>query len=404
MNKHYDIIVFGATGCTGGLVAEYLLNQASPASIALAGRSLKKLNKLKKSLLKSQKDPVDIGIIKANVTDQASVVSMTSQGKVVANVVGPYIRYGEPVVRACIETQTHYLDISNEVEFVDYVFHKYHESAQIAGIKVVNCCGFDSIPHDLGALFAITELSKQVEGDIIDECISMEGFVSGDRYFSDGSWHAAIDAFSHYRQYKKIRKYWYYKDHNGLPTSNRKIKALPFNIQYQDKLNAWSVPLPTIGSKIVLRSARRMPIYGERFEYGHYKLFKQLPKALKTVVSVGSVFSVAQFRKGKKLLLTLRKKRGEPHARQHKKDWFCVTVQARSSQDMLEVQVQGSAPDNSETAKMLGESALCLAFDGLSHDSGVLTPAVGMGMPLIKRLHGAGVTFNVLESGKHGGW
>ena len=189
--KKYDITLFGATGFTGGLTAEYLLQaQARECfSLALAGRSLKKLNAVKRHLKQQGFDCSEVTLIKADVQQQSSMDSLAAQTRVVISTVGPYVHYGEPLVRACVKQGADYVDLTGEPEFVDFIRRKFHAEAQAKGLRIVNCCGFDSIPHDLGALFAVREMAKHIDADkpleaIQKETLKVQGFVSASADFS----------------------------------------------------------------------------------------------------------------------------------------------------------------------------------------------------------------------------
>ena len=183
--KKYDIALFGVTGFTGGLTAEYLLQaqQREKFSLALAGRSLNKLNALKRRLKAAGFDCADVAVIKADVQQQSSIDKLAAQTRVLISTVGPYIQYGEPVVRACVKQGADYVDLTGEPEFVDFVRRKFHGEAQAKNLRIVNCCGFDSIPHDLGVLFAVCAMAKYIDADspaqaIHKETLKVQGFVS----------------------------------------------------------------------------------------------------------------------------------------------------------------------------------------------------------------------------------
>jgi len=165
--RKYDVALLGATGFTGSLTAEYLVQaqQRDKFSLALAGRSLKKLNVLKRRLKALGLDCADVSLVKVNVQQQNSVDNLAAEARVLISAVGPYVEYGEPVVRACVNHDTDYVDLSGEPEFVDFVRRKFHTEAQAKGLRIVNCCGFDSIPHDLGVLFAVREMAKYIAAD-----------------------------------------------------------------------------------------------------------------------------------------------------------------------------------------------------------------------------------------------
>lgn len=400
-SKTYDIVVFGATGFTGGLTADYLAAAAKREKFtwAIAGRSLKKLNAVKKRLQREAGSSEPPAVIKADIEQPATLLKMARQARVVITTVGPYVHYGEPVVRACVEAGAHYVDLTGEPEFVDFVRYKYHEEAQSKGLRIVNCCGFDSIPHDLGALFAVTELARRIDNDIRGEAVRVEGFVTAGGEFSGGTWHSAINAFARWRRYQRERKFWVREGRGEHRASNRVVKAVPMDLRYRRELKAWALPFPTIDPQVVRRSAKAIAEYGARFEYGHYVLVRRLPKAVASAVAVGGLFALAQLKPTRNLLLKLKDQGEGPSEAAREQGWFRVVMQARSSQMALTAQVTGGDPGYTETAKMLAESALCLALDAnkLPQFSGVITPAMAMGQPLVERLQSAGIRFEVVE-------
>src|SRR6478609_2066064 len=186
--REHDIVLFGCTGFTGALTAEYLAANA-PASTrwALAGRNLDKLGQLRDRL------GVDVPLLKADVTDEKSIADVAAATRVVITTVGPYVTYGEPLVKACAEHGTDYTDLTGEPEFVDRMYVKYNAAAEKSGARIVHACGFDSIPHDLGARFTVEQLPEGVP-------LTVRGFVQAGGTFSGGTFASAITAFSRARK------------------------------------------------------------------------------------------------------------------------------------------------------------------------------------------------------------
>src|SRR4051794_5528268 len=182
--REHDIVLFGGTGFTGALTAEYLAANAPPSTRwALAGRNMGKLEQLRERL------GVDVPLLKADVTDEQSIDAVAAGGRVVITTVGPYVEYGEPLVKACAEHGTDYTDLTGEPEFVDRMFVKYHAQAEASGARIVHACGFDSIPHDLGALFTEEHLPEGVP-------LTVRGFVQTNGTFSGGTAASALTGFS----------------------------------------------------------------------------------------------------------------------------------------------------------------------------------------------------------------
>ncbi|CAG0884225.1 unnamed protein product [Cyprideis torosa] len=163
----YDIVVFGATGFTGMFVVQELVgtlqDSASKLSVAVAGRNEKKLKQALKDVeSRSGLSTSDIPTIIADVADETSIDSMTQQARLVINCVGPYVLYGEQVVKSCIKNKASHVDISGEPLYLDGMQVKYNKKAEEAGVYVIGACGFDSIPTDMGIVF----LSRSFEGEV----------------------------------------------------------------------------------------------------------------------------------------------------------------------------------------------------------------------------------------------
>jgi len=191
MNEKRDITVFGATGFTGKLTALYLAEHApAEVKVAIAGRSRSKLEQVRDEV--AQKTGKTLEIVEASVDDPSSLKKMAEGTRVIATTVGPYARYGEPLVAAAVEAGADGIDITGEPEFVSNVIGKYDARAKERGVRIVDCCGFDSIPHDLGTYYTVSKLDRSAP-------IQVEGFVSAKGTVSGGTWHSAVNAFSKLR-------------------------------------------------------------------------------------------------------------------------------------------------------------------------------------------------------------
>ncbi|MEO6472651.1 MAG: saccharopine dehydrogenase NADP-binding domain-containing protein, partial [Aeromicrobium sp.] len=259
-----DVALFGATGFTGGLTAEYLgTHMPAGKTWAIAGRNPGKLKAIADRIDKL--GGVAPSVIEADIADAASMKALAEQTRVLITTVGPYFQHGEPAVKACAEAGTHYVDLTGEPEFVDKMWLKYHEVAKASGAKIIHACGFDSIPYDLGVLFTVEQLPENVP-------ISIEGYIRAGGAPSGGTYHSAIGAFSRLREAGKTAG------------ERRKVEERPAGrtIRGGGKIGrgaqgeGWGLPLPTIDPQIVLRSARSLDRYGPEFSYQHFAHFKHL--------------------------------------------------------------------------------------------------------------------------------
>jgi short subunit dehydrogenase-like uncharacterized protein len=394
--RKFDVVLFGATGFTGRLTAEYLARARTPRPLrwALAGRNREKLEAVRRDISLLAPGGAQAEIVIADSQDERALAAMAASTRVVATTVGPYIRYGEPLVRACVEQGADYVDLTGEPEFVDNMIERYANLAEERRVKIVNACGFDSIPHDLGAYFTLKALEARLAANERGKVpVTIEGFVRASGSFSGGTWHSAVTAMGRFREYNATRK----QRSARLPMvgENRRVSATPSRVRYRSEIGAWGVPMPTIDPQVVRRSARLLPEYGPDFRYGHFLAQKRLTSVVGLAVGVGTVFALAQFSPTRALLLKVRDSGEGPSEEQRKKSFFKVTFLARALGHEVKCEVRGGDPGYGETAKMLAESALCLAFDGerAPRIYGVVPPAAAFGTPLIERLTKAGIVF-----------
>ncbi|WP_018682676.1 saccharopine dehydrogenase family protein [Actinokineospora enzanensis] len=384
MAREYDIVLFGATGFTGTLTAEYLARHA-PAGTrwALAGRNRDKLAAVRDRLAAIDPALTKLPLLTADATDPASVRAVASAARVVITTVGPYIAHGEPVVAACAEAGTDYVDLTGEPEFVDRAYVRHHARAVETGARLVHSCGFDSIPYDLGVYYTVRQFPDDVP-------IAVEGFMQASATVSGGTFHSAVTAFSRLRSLAQAAR-----DRRRLEARpvGRQVRGTAVRPKRVAVLDAWALPAPTIDPQVVLRSARALDRYGPRFSYGHYVAVKRLRTALGLAGGVGAMIALAQLRPTREWLLARKPAGDGPTPEQRARSWFKVTFLAEGGGKRVRTEITGGDPGYDETAKMLAESALCLAFDDLPPTAGQVTPATAMGDALLDRLVAAGIGF-----------
>lgn len=387
--RKYDIVLFGATGFTGALTAEYLAAHAPDATRwALAGRNRGKLEQVRDRLAAVNPACGDLELLHADVTDAQSVRDVAAATRVAVTTVGPYIHYGEPLVEACAKAGTDYVDLTGEPEFVDAMYVRHHREAVASGARIVHACGFDSIPHDLGVLFCVEQLPAGVP-------LKIRGYVRAGGSASGGTFHSAVTAFSRARQTARAAS-----DRRAVEQrpAGRKISSVKDLAFREGELDSWVLPMPTIDPQVIKRSAAALDRYGPDFSYGHYIAIKRLPAAVGLVGGVAGVFGLAQLPPTRNWLLGRLKPGQGPTAEQREKGWFKVRFIGEGGGRRVVTEVAGGDPGYGETAKMLGESALCLAEDELPQTAGQVTTAVAMGDRLIERLDRQGITFRVLDT------
>jgi short subunit dehydrogenase-like uncharacterized protein len=381
--RDYDIVVFGASGFTGALTAEYLSEHADQGTRwALAGRTRQKLEEVRRRL---GAEHAELPLVEANVNDPAAMQALAESTKVVITTVGPYINYGEPLVAACAAAGTDYVDLTGEPEFVDLMWLRHHATAERSGARLVHSCGFDSIPYDLGALFTVQRLPEGVP-------IRLEGFVRAGGTFSGGTYHSAVHAMGRLRQSVRVARE---RRQQETGPDGRRVHGVAGRPHRDETAGGWAVPFPTIDPQTVLRSASALERYGPDFSYSHYLVLKRLPMLAGGAVGAGLLVGLAQLGPTRNMLLKLKDPGDGPTPEQRAKAWFKVRMVGEGGGDRVVVDVTGGDPGYGETSKMLAESALCLAHDQLPERSGQVTPAVAMGQPLIDRLSRAGIGFEV---------
>lgn len=389
-DRPYDVVLFGATGFTGALTAEYLARHAGPGTRwALAGRNQAKLAAVRDRLAELDPACAELPLLHADTTDAASIERIAESARVVITTVGPYVKYGEPLVAACARAGTDYVDLTGEPTFVDRMYVKYHEAAVRSGARIVHACGFDSIPHDLGAYFTVEQLPEGVP-------LRVEGFlrVRGDA--SGGTLHSAVgifgDAAGMVRAERERRKVEDRPAGRTVRISRRPAPKARVG-------GGWTLPLPTIDPQIVVRSAAALDRYGPDFSYGHYVAVKRLATAAGMAAGSGALLALAALPPTRSLLLRLRTPGDGPSEERRARNWFSVKFVGEGGGRRVVTEVAGGDPGYTETAKMLAESALCLAHDDLPATSGQVTTATAMGDALIDRLVKAGIAFRVLDAG-----
>jgi short subunit dehydrogenase-like uncharacterized protein len=386
-DRPYDLVLFGATGFTGRLTAEYLARNA-PADCrwALAGRNQAKLEQVRSDLAAIEPALADLPLLHADVTDAASLRAVAEQARVVATTVGPYLEHGEPLVAACAEAGTDYADLTGEAEFVDRMYVAHHARAVETGARLVHACGFDSVPHDLGVWFTLKQLPSGVP-------VRIRGLVRSNATFSGGTFASALTAMSRGRQMKQASSA---RRRVEPRPEGRRARAVARRPHHDPVTGFWLVPLPTIDPLVVKRSAAALDAYGPDFSYSHYVAVRRLPTVVAGVAGVGALAAAAQVGPVRRTLIK-RVPQGEgPSAERRARSRFSVRFVAEAGGTTVQTEVSGGDPGYDETAKMLAESALSLAFDDNPPSAGQVTTAVAMGDHLLERLQKANLRFEVL--------
>jgi short subunit dehydrogenase-like uncharacterized protein len=386
--RQYDIALFGATGFTGGLTATYLADNA-PKTLrwALVGRNRAKLEAVKRGLAETAPEAAVPDLLEADAADAAALAKVAGSARVVITTVGPYALHGGPLVAACAAAGTDYLDLTGEPEFVDRTWIDNHAEAERSGARIVHCCGFDSIPHDLGAYFTVKQLPEGVP-------LTVNGYVRSNASFSGGTFHSAINAFARGRPTMAAAKQ---RRREEPRPQGRQVHSAKGRVRHDGELGGWVAPLPTIDGGVVRRSAATLERYGPDFTYGHNLLARHLASIGAMAGGVGVLALLAPLPPTRKLLLGLKSPGEGPDAAERERSWFRIKFVGEGGGKRVVTEVSGGDPGYAETSKMLAESGLCLAFDELPRTAGQVTTAAAMGDVLLTRLQNAGIAFRVLE-------
>jgi short subunit dehydrogenase-like uncharacterized protein len=406
--REFDVIVWGATGFTGRLVAEHLLHRhgvEGQLRWAIGGRSQHKLADVRRDLGTAAER---LPLVLADADDPASLEAMVARTRVICTTVGPYALHGSGLVAACAALGTHYCDLTGEVQWMRRMIDAHHAQAEASGARIVHTCGFDSIPSDLGVLFVQQEMQRR-HGVPCRSVKFRAREVRGG--FSGGTAASMLNMLDESERDPAIQPIL--DDPYGLnPADDRRgldgpERSLP---EYDPDFGAWVTPflMATINTKVVRRSNALMGYpYGREFRYdeGMIVPFGPWGFPLAAAISAGSAAftAVAGFGAARRGLARVLPQPGQgPSPQVREAGYYVIELLGRHPTDRaadVRVRIRGDRdPGYGSTSKMLAEAAACLASDDLDSPGGVLTPATAMGRHLLDRLpiH-AGVTFEVLQ-------
>ena len=399
-SREFDIIIWGASGFTGRLVAQYLFNKYGTTrelKWAMGGRDLTKLERVRDELADK-----NIPLVIADSNDLASLLNMASRTKVICSSVGPYAKYGSNLVEACIKSHADYCDLAGEVQWMHKMINRHHEEAKIKGSKIVHACVFDSIPSDMGVYFIQREakakrgvLAQKIKMRVaaISEGISGGTYASLNRVLEDAQKDKII--------YKILTNPYAL---NPINEQFGKDKSELKSVIFDKVSQSWIGPfiMASINTKVVRRSNFLSGYtYGKSFRYDEATIlgkgFLGRIKGIISAISIGIIMSAKHGSIFKNSLDLIFPSTGEGPSKKKMEQGFYnlrfyITLYDGSN---AFARVTGDMdPGYGSSSKMLAESAVCLAKDKLSNISGVLTPSAAMGESLLKRLEkNAGLTF-----------
>jgi short subunit dehydrogenase-like uncharacterized protein len=397
-SRDFDIVLWGATGFTGQLVADYLvrnyLGGDTGLRLALAGRNEDKVRKVAAEI-----GEPELPILVGDSFDADALDAIASRAEVVISTVGPYAKYGAELVAACVRNGTDYCDLTGETQFVRAMIDAHHEDAQKTGARIVHCCGYDSIPSDLGTLMtqeAFKERYGRYASQVKMAAVDMRGAFSG------GTVASMLNIFDELKTNPGIRKVLgnpYALNPKGIRGPD---KGDQNGARYDKDLGTWTAPfiMAAINTRIVRRShALHGQPYGEDFRYSEVMGTKNMAQAISMAGGLMAFMASIAIPFTRPFVEKRLPSPGEgPDAEARAKGRFKTVLLALGNGNSLRGVVSDKRdPGYGSTAVMLSEAALCLALQGneLESGGGILTPATAMGMTLVERLRNAGLTLSV---------
>ncbi len=403
--RNHDIVIYGATGFVGLLTAKYLAENAPPdVRIALGGRSQSKLEHTRAEL------GVDWPLVIADSQDRDAVAELAESARVVATTVGPYFKYGKPLVEACAVAGTHYADLTGEVLFMRWAIDAADAKARASGAQIVHTCGFDSIPSDIGTLLLHEAAQAGESGELGETSYVVKAMRGvGASGGTIDSLRTAVDTVKKDPPSRRLLAdpYALSPDRAAEPDLGSERDSMkPLR---DDRLGGWLAPfvMGSVNTRVVRRSnALQDHAYGRRFRYRELMLTGGGPlgcaKAAGVAGGIAGVFAGLAAPGARQLLDRVLPDPGEgPSESTRERGYFNIDIHTTTTDGQrlrCEIRAPGD-PGYKATAVMLGESALCLALDDLPAAAGVLTPASAMGRALADRLIAAGHSYRVVPDG-----
>jgi len=383
MNQRpFGVILMGATGFTGGLVAEEFARRLSPGDRpwAIAGRSTDKLEAVRAALTRLRPSCGEMAMFEADLADVDRLREIARSTDVIVSTAGPFDRLGHQLVEACVAEGTHYLDITGEPGFVEAIRRRHQDEAQRRGVRIVPCCGFDSVPADLGALFTVLNLPAEGSTEVL-AYLRVKGKPSG------GTWNSVLEGLANAPKPARPKE-------GGASKENRPARKL-----HRAPGGGYGLPLPIIDPILVRRSARALPhVYSPFFNYGHYLRLSSRWAALKLMVSLGLLVALARIKPVRAWLAARRPSGVGPTPEERAASWFHLDFYGRSDHSEVHTRVSGGDPGYTETSRMLASLALLLLDETvlLPEASGILTPAQAFGEAGIAAVQDVGIRFQVV--------
>ncbi|MEM9256064.1 MAG: saccharopine dehydrogenase NADP-binding domain-containing protein [Pseudomonadota bacterium] len=402
--REFDVVVWGATGFTGKLVVEYLVNTYGVDGTlkwAIAGRNPDKLAQLVMNLGLGDET---LPLIIADSTDGASLEAMVERASVICTTVGPYAKYGTPLVAACVKAGTHYCDLTGEVQWMARLIPEFESAARDSGARIVHTCGFDSVPFDMG-VWAVQQLMHERHGVFARR---VKGRVGGSRGGASGGTLASIfNMMEEMRDDPSLRErmedpYSLYPP--GTPPGDDGPDQR--GMLWDEDFDQWTTPfiMAAINTRVVRRSNALLAFpWGTGFRYDESLLVRSRVGAMLATAANGAGMLGMALTPTRRLLQRVLPQPGEgPSEATRTNGYYEIFFHAvhpnERSRD-ARIKVRGDLdPGYGSTSRMLGEAAVCLALDPPLTGGGFWTPASALGATYLERLRdNAGVSFTPVE-------
>lgn len=405
----YDVVLYGASGFVGKQTVRYFAERVGEAvRWAIAGRDRNKLESVRADV------GIDVDILVADSQDIAAIDAIVSQTRVLLNTAGPFAVYGDAIVDACVRYRTHYVDITGETPWVKGLIDRYHLQAATDGTRIIPCCGFDSVPSDLGAYLLVRYLQRELGTD----CTHVKAYYQAAGGFNGGTLASGLSMFAR-GELEQVGNPFLLNPPESVPTDVDRHRD-PTAPQYDVEMGTWVAPffMGVVNTRIVRRSwalfdrvasleeNRWQESYGTDFSYQEYFKFDppwawlQSTAMVGGMAVIGGAIAIPPLRS--LLELIIPQVGSGPTEQTMNEGWFRCELLGWGTQGQ---RVRGLVadvgdPGNRATVKFVCESALCLAVDfdrlpGGAQRGGILTPATGLGDVLVERLRKVGMQLEV---------
>jgi short subunit dehydrogenase-like uncharacterized protein len=402
-DRPYDVVLYGASGFVGKQTVQYFARHVSPERVrwAIAGRNRQKLEAVRDQV------GVTVDVLVADSQNQQAIDAIVPQTRVLLNTAGPFAVYANALVDACVRLRTHYIDITGETPWVRSLIDRYHAQATADGTRIIPCCGFDSVPSDLGTYLVVRHLQREWGVP----CREVTAYFQASGGFNGGTLASAMNLYDSPGAARMNEPFLLNPaaSHSQAEIDRNRDPQIP---SFDPNLNTWVAPffMGVVNTRIVRRSSALyqewQEPYGPGFTYQEYLAFDEPLAGLKAAgVTAGLALfmGVLQQSQTRSLLHPFLPQPGEgPSEQTMNEGWFSceltgTAVDGRKVRGLIRDQ---GDPGNRATVKFVCESALSLALQpdklpGGQAQGGILTPATGLGDVLAERLRQAGMTLEV---------